>query len=211
MGPQAGTPVAESCSPSACWPSPLDWPPTPAVSAVAAPAEARSPGFSRPAGAPSSRRKRRADGPQVEHDADALAVAVRRLPRRFRAAGLERGGDSGPRSSTSTSKCSIFACSPGRSGQVGGSYQASPWMLRCTPPCRVPQLCPVRRIEVAYLEPEQALVEAGDGSRVGAVDGDADHRMEVVLTSTVLPDSSGERAVCLIVPRRRGPAGSRPR
>ena len=51
---------------------------------------------------------------------------------------------------------------------------------------RVPQLCPVRRIEVAYLEPEQALVEAGDGSRVGAVDGDADPSDGVVLTSTVL-------------------------
>jgi hypothetical protein len=31
----------------------------------------------------------------VEHDADALAVAVRRLPWCFRAAGPERGGDGG--------------------------------------------------------------------------------------------------------------------
>ena len=51
---------------------------------------------------------------------------------------------------------------------------ASAWMLRCTPPRGVPQLCPARWFEVAYLEPEEAFVEASYWSGVRAVDSDAD-------------------------------------
>ena len=58
---------------------------------------------------------------RVEHDADAVAVAVGRLPRRFGPARLDRGGDPASRSATSTSKCIIFAWSPVCSGHVGGS------------------------------------------------------------------------------------------
>lgn len=38
----------------------------------------------------------------------------------------------------------------------------------------VPQLCPMRRFEVAQLEAEEAFVEVGDWPGVGAVDRDAD-------------------------------------
>jgi hypothetical protein len=38
----------------------------------------------------------------------------------------------------------------------------------------IPELCTIRRLEVAHLEAEEGLVEAGDRTRVGTVDGDAD-------------------------------------
>ena len=177
-GPRAGTPRRpSSCSPSACWPSPLDWPPTPAVSAVARTRRpsARSPGFSRPAGAGYSPRGRgRAGGPQGRARCGCARgrgpAAATALPcRRPRARWRQRPQVVDLDLEVQHLRLLAGPFRPGRRLVPGLALD-----VEVHPACRVPQLCPVRRIEVAYLEPEQALVEAGDGSRVGAVDGDAD-------------------------------------
>ena len=110
----------------------------------------------------------------IEHDPDALAVTVWWLPRRFGAASLECGGDS----DVEVVDLNL---------EVEHLRLLTPPLRprrRLVPPlaldvdvhtaCGIPELRPMRRIEIADLEPQEAFVEAGDRPRVGAVDGDAD-------------------------------------
>ena len=108
----------------------------------------------------------------VQHDAYAFRVTVWRLPRCFRTTALKRRGNSrldvvDLDLDLEVEHLRLLA------GPLRPRRRLVPVLaldVEVYAPRGVPQLCPARWFEVAYLEPEEAFVEASYWSGVRAVD-----------------------------------------
>lgn len=110
----------------------------------------------------------------VEHDTHALRIAVRWLPGCFRATRIERSGHGGLKVVDLDLEMKHLRLLTGLLGPARCLVPRLALDVDVHTTSRVPQLRPTRWIEVAHLEAEDALVEAGHWCHVGAVDRDTD-------------------------------------
>jgi len=120
--------------------------------------------------------KKEAEGmaSRVEHDADAPGVSVRWLPRRFGAASADSEGNrciEVVHLDLEMHHLRLLA------GPLGPRRRLVPGLaldVEVDTAYGIPELRPIRRVELAHLESEELLVEASDRPSVGAVDRDPD-------------------------------------